>query len=130
MRNKIILWVLAFLAVFLIGFGPMYVRATRAEDQFETVSQEAQRLRVRDALALTYLQAAQKNFGLAAESSSRFFTQARELSDRTTDSEMKKSLGAILGARDKITAGLAKGESGVLEDLQNLYLKTREATAR
>jgi hypothetical protein len=130
MRNKIILWVLAFLAVFLIGFGPMYVRATRAEDQFETVSQEAQRLRVRDALALTYLQAAQKNFGLAAESSSRFFTQARELSDRATDSEMKKSLEAILGARDKITAGLAKGETGVLEDLQNLYLKTREATAR
>jgi hypothetical protein len=130
MRNKIILWVLAFLAVFLIGFGPMYVRATRAEDQFETVSQEAQRLRVRDALALTYLQAAQKNFGLAAESSSRFFTQARELSDRATDSEMKKSLEAILGARDKITAGLAKGESGVLEELQNLYLKTREATAR
>jgi len=130
MRNKIILWVLAFLAVFLMGFGPMYVRATRAEDQFETVSQEAQRLRVRDALALTYLQAAQKNFGLAAESSSRFFTQARELSDRATDSEMKKSLEAILGARDKITAGLAKGESGVLEELQNLYLKTREATAR
>ena len=130
MRNKIILWVLAFLAVFLIGFGPMYVRATRAEDQFETVSQEAQRLRVRDALALTYLQAAQKNFGLAAETSSRFFTQARELSDRATDSEMKKSLEAILGARDKITAGLAKGESGVLEELQNLYLKTREATAR
>jgi hypothetical protein len=130
MRNKIILWVLAFLAVFLIGFGPMYVRATRAEDQFETASQEVQRLRVRDALALTYLQAAQKNFGLAAESSSRFFTQARELSDRATDSEMKKSLEAILGARDKITAGLAKGESGVLEELQNLYLKTREATAR
>jgi len=129
MRNKIILWVSAFLAVFLIGFGPMYVRATRAEDQLATASQEAQRLRVRDTLALTYLQAAQKNFGLAAESSSRFFTQARELSDRTTDPEIKKSLEGILALRDKITAGLAKGESGVIEDLQNLYLKTRDATA-
>jgi hypothetical protein len=105
------------------------VRATRAEDQLATAGQEAQRLRVRDTLALTYLQAAQKNFGLAAESSSRFFTQARELSDRTTDPEIKKSLEGILALRDKITAGLAKGESGVIEDLQNLYLKTRDATA-
>ena len=30
--------------------------------------------------------------------------------------------------RDKITAGLAKGDPGVLNDLQALFVKTRQAT--
>jgi hypothetical protein len=33
-----------------------------------------------------------------------------------------------MGVRDQITAELAKGDPAVLNDLQNLFLKTRQAT--
>jgi len=42
--------------------------------------------------------------------------------------EDRKSLENLLVTRDRITAALAKGDAVVVADLQELFVKTRQAT--
>jgi hypothetical protein len=77
--------------------------------------------------ALTFVQASQKNYGLAAGTSTQFFSRARELADRAPDANGRKGLEDLLLSQDKITAELAKGDPGTLGDLQVLFEKTRQA---
>ena len=42
--------------------------------------------------------------------------------------QIKRALETLLVPRDKITAELAKGDAGVMSDLQELFAKTRQAT--
>ena len=83
---------------------------------------------LRDLACLTYLQASQKDFGLAAGTSTRLFDHAREVAKQTIDSADRKSVEDLLGLRDPITAKLATGDSEVLNELQVLLVKTRAAT--
>ena len=40
----------------------------------------------------------------------------------------RKALEDLMPPRDKITAELAKGDSGVIGDLQDVFARTRRAT--
>ena len=84
---------------------------------------------LRDLAGLLYLQANQKDYGLAATTSTRFFERTRELADQIPDPIRKQPLEGLLSLRDQVTSQLAKGEPGVLNDLQELFVKTRQATS-
>ena len=122
MQNKIIVAAVALIAVFLVGFVPQYAKAVRLESELRQSRQDAAGAAMRDLIGLAYVQASQKNYGLAAETSSRFFNRVRELANQTPDANRRKAL------RDKITAELAKGDAAVMGDLQELFVKTREST--
>jgi len=79
-------------------------------------------------IGLAYVQANQKNFGLCAETTSRFFSRVRELANQTPDASSRKALEDLLALRDRITAELAKGDAAAIGDLQELFVKTRQAT--
>jgi hypothetical protein len=79
-------------------------------------------------IGLAYLQANQKNYGLAAETTARFFNRVREVAHQTPDGSRRKSLEDLLAPRDRITAQLAKGDPAVIADLQALFIQTRAAT--
>ncbi len=83
---------------------------------------------LRDLIGLAYLQANQKNYGLAADSIGRFLIRLREAVSQSREATRRKALEDLLGPRDKITAELAKGDAAVLGDLQDLFTKTRAAT--
>ena len=83
---------------------------------------------LRDLVGLAYFQANQKNYGIAAGTTGRFFNRVREVANQTPDANSKKTYEDLLVSRDKITAGLAKGDAGVMADLQDLFVKTRRAT--
>ena len=78
MQNKIIVAAVALIAVFLVGFIPQYAKAVRLESELRQSRQEAAGAEIRDLIGLAYVQASQKNYGLAAETSSRFFNRVRE----------------------------------------------------
>jgi hypothetical protein len=44
------------------------------------------------------------------------------------DANSRKALEDLLIPRDKVTAQLAKGDAGALNDLQTLFLNTRQET--
>ena len=128
MRNKIIMTAIALVAVFLLGFVPQYIKAKRLETELRQFRQEIAGDQLRDLIGLAYVQANQKNYGLAAETSSRFFSRVREMANQTQAASSRKALEDLLALRDKVTAELAKGDATVMGDLQELFVKTRQAT--
>jgi hypothetical protein len=127
-RNKIIMTAIALVAVFLLGFVPQYIKANRLETELRQFRQEIAGAQLRDLIGLAYVQANQKNYGLATETSSRFFSRAREMANQTQDASSRKTLEDLLALRDRVTAELAKGDATVMGDPQELFVKTRQAT--
>jgi len=129
MRNKVIVAVIALVAVFLLGFVPQYAKVNRLDAELTQLRQQQAGAELRDLIGLAYVQASQKNFGLAGATSSRFFDRARQAANQAPEPNRRKALEDVLAFRDKVTAEMAKGDPAVLGDLQDLFGKTREATA-
>ena len=130
MRNKIALGLVLVVVVFLAGFLPSYAKAHRLETELREARRDIGLAQLRDLASLAYFQASQRDYGLAAGTSTRFFDRAREAANQAPDANSKKPLEDLLSLRDPITAGLAKGDPGVLNDLQALFVKTRQATEK
>jgi hypothetical protein len=128
MNNKTIAAAIALIGVFLVGFVPQYVKVNRLENELRQSRQEATGADLRDLIGFAYVQASQKNYGLAAETSSRFFNRVREVANQSKDANRRKSLEDLLTMRDSATAALAKGDASVMGDLQQLFDKTRQVT--
>jgi hypothetical protein len=128
MKNKTIVAAIALVAVFLVGFVPQYVEGNRLENELRQSRQEAAGADLRDLIGFAYVQAGQKNYCLAAETSSRFFNRVREVANQTQDANRRKGLEDLLALRDSVTAALAKGDAAVMGDLQQLFVKVRQVT--
>lgn len=115
-------------AAFLTGFLLSYAKEKRLESDLRLARQENRMAQLRDLAGLAYLQASQKNYGIAAGVSARFFERCGEIADQTPDANIRRELQSLLIDRDKITAELAKGDSGVLDDLKILFLNIRQVT--
>lgn len=133
MKNKLIVWAVLLGVGFLAGFVPQFVKCSRLEAELQGARQElvacGERMRLseyRDLAAQIYLEAARKNYGLAAEAATRFFQGLREHAGETADAELKRRLEEILRLRDGVTAGLAKAEPAVMASLEQLLAETRE----
>ena len=128
MKNRIVVAAVVAIAVFLLGFVPQFVKAKRLEDELQKSQQAQAGCQLRELISLAYFQATQKNFGLAAETSSQFFGRAREATNQAQDADSRKTLEGLLASRDKVTAALAKGDAAAVGDLGELFVKTRQAT--
>lgn len=100
MKNKIIVAGVTLVALFLVGFVPQYLKANRLENELRQSRQAVAGLELRDLIGFAYVQASQKNYGLAAETSSRFFNQVREVANQTADANRRKALEDLLASRD------------------------------
>lgn len=129
-RNTIILVALLMVASFLGGFLPTYAKVLSLEKELQTTRQQNISLQLRDLSSLLYLQAIQKDFGLAAETSTRFFDRVREVAGQTADTRDRALLEEMLLHRDRITSELALGSPEAVSALQALVVSTRAATAR
>src|ERR1019366_9726834 len=126
MKNKAIVAAIALIAVFLVGFVPEYVKVNRLENDLRQSRQETAGAELRDLIGFAYVQASQKNYGLAAETSSRFFNRVREVANHTQDAHRRKGLEELLALRDSVTAALARGDAAVMGDPQQLFVKVRQ----
>jgi hypothetical protein len=129
MDKKIMVVAVLLIVAFSAGFLPQYAKGKRLERELVEARQENGRAQLRDLAGLAYLQASQKDYGLAGGTSARFFDRTQEVANQTPDSSGRKPLEDLLKLRDQITAELARGDPGVVNDLQTLLVKTRQATA-
>ncbi len=129
MGKKIGLGAAVVVVVFLAGFLPQYFKRASVESQWKASERKNREAEVRDLAALAFVQAAQRNYGLAAQTCGQFFARLQPIAAESAGTPAAKSFEEILGYRDKVTAKLAKADPGVMDDLQTLYLKTRSATA-
>ena len=128
-KNTVMVAGVLVLVAFLAGFLPSYVKGKRRENDLRLAEQQNRMAQLRDLAGLACFEASQKNYGLAAGTTARFFERTRAAADQTPHPSGRTALEDLLSARDKITSELAKGDPGVLNDLQTLYVKTRQATA-
>jgi hypothetical protein len=126
-KNQIIVVIILLIIVFLGGFVPQYVKVKRLENDLTAAKQENALAQLRDLAGLAFVQASQKNYGLAGGTSKQFFSRTREVANRALDANGRKALEDLLAFQDKITAELAKGDPEALSDLQVLFEKTRQA---
>jgi hypothetical protein len=127
-KNRAIIAAVVLIVVFLAGFVPQYVRANRLDTELRQARQENAAADLRDLIGLAYVRANQKNYGLAAATITRFFNRVRDVANETVDPNSKKSLENLLVPRDRVTAALAKGDPGVVGDLKELFMNTRQTT--
>jgi hypothetical protein len=127
--TKIIVVVVLLIVTFFAGFLPQYAKGKRLESELSAAKHENSLAQLRDLAGLAYLQASQKDYGLAGGTSTSFFNRTREVVSQTPDSSDRKPLEDLLTLRDQITGELARGDPGVVSDLQTLLVKTRQATA-
>ena len=127
MKNRIIVVIILLIIVFLVGFVPQYIKVKRLENDLSVARQENALAQLRDLAGLAFVQASQKNYGLAAGTTKQFFSRTREVANRAPDANGRKALEDLLASEDKITAELANGDPEALGDLQVLFEKTRQA---
>ena len=128
MKNKAVISAIVLVVVFLAGFVPQYAKVNRLEAELRQARLENTSAELRDLAGLAYIQASQRNYGIAAGTTARFFNRVRETANQTPDANARKTYEDLLISRDKIAAQLAKGEAGVMGDLQDLFVKTRRVT--
>jgi hypothetical protein len=126
-KNQIIVVIILLIIVFLAGFVPQYMKVKHLENDLSVARQDSALAELRDLAGLAFIQASQKNYGLAAGTSRQFFSRTREAANRAADANGRKALEDLLASQDKITAELAQGEPEALGDLQVLFEKTRHA---
>jgi hypothetical protein len=127
-KNRLLLWAALLIGGFLLGAVPYGLRASRLEGELRTATNNNRRADLRDLIALAHMQAAQKNYGLAAQTASQYFSRLPEAAGSIEDATRRSELEKLASARDSVTAALAKGDGAVVGQLQDLYLKTRAAT--
>ena len=125
MAKKVGIAALVIVVVFLAGFVPQSMKRSSAESELNEARRANQAAQARDLAAFAFVQASQKNYGLAAQTTTEFFARIQQVASEQGGG---KAFDDILGYRDKVTAELAKGDAAVLGDLQAVYLKTRAAT--
>jgi hypothetical protein len=132
LKTVLIVAVVLFLLGLLIGFIPQYRRASaldqqtrRLEQQNEDSARRQALSSIRDSVALAFVEATKKNYGVAGEHTSRFFRQARELHDTTNDAAVRNTLASFLPRQDEVTAGLAQANPATVEELRVFVERTQ-----
>lgn len=129
MKNRIIVAAISLVVVFLAGFIPQYAKARRLDNELRAVHRDYAGAELRDLAGLVYFQATQKNYGLARDTAQQFFNRVREVANQTTDTASRKAMEDLMTLRDRVMAGLAKADASALGDSQDLFTRTRQATA-
>ena len=130
MRNKLVLWFVLLIAGFLVGFILQYARLQRLQKELSASTKQLgscqsseQLSQLRDKATMMYLEAVQKNYGLAGEYSKEFFDQAQRIVSSTEDLALRNLLRDALATRDQITGDLAKGDAAALADIRPMLSK-------
>jgi hypothetical protein len=117
-----------FVAAFLLGFVPQYLKARALDNQLGAVHQQLNSEREKsqmDELGLLcgriYLETSLKNYGLAGQYSTKFFDEVQAMARQAPDSNRYSFLQKALAQRDAVTGGLAQGDPGTLSAVQELF---------
>lgn len=130
-RRTVVIGV-SILAAFLLGFLLQFGAARQARSSRNAAEAEAARLRqqaaqaeARDLAALLLYEVTQRNFGIASQRSTALFDRLQQLAGSPG---ADPRLGQALGARDRITAGLAAADPAVQGEVQRVFQLVFDAT--
>jgi len=120
----ILVWIGTVTIAFLAGYIPEHLQLRHDEAQIANLNFKLKLAQLRTLAGILYLQTSERNYGLAAQTSSQFFDQLRIFVEQVNDPRLKQMLKELSKSQDQITAGLANGDPGVLPKVADLLQKT------
>ena len=121
----------AALAIFLLGLGPMWLKARGAAAQRDAARRELRLSRTQVTLASAAIDARRGEYETARQTASDFFTALRAELDAGEDSpfttRQRDAAAPLLDRRDEIVTLLARSDPASAERLSDLYVSYRAA---
>ncbi len=129
--KKVGIYLGAALFVFLLGLGPMWLKARGAAAQRDAARRELRLSQTQVTLASAAIDARRGEYETARQTASDFFTALRAELDAGEDSpfspRQREAAAPLLDRRDDIITLLARSDPASAERLSDLYVSYRAA---
>lgn len=128
--RRIIIYTTLLLAVFLLGFIPMWWKSRDCSGRLSDTEQQLDLAGMQNTLASAAIDAWRGDYESARQSASGFFTSVRAEIDKGDDSALsaaqREKVQPLLAQRDGIITLLARGDPAAADRLSDLYASYRE----
>jgi hypothetical protein len=124
MGALLIIWIGTMGIAFLAGYVPKRLQLRDDGVKIANLNFKLKLAHLQTLAGTLYLQSSERNYGLAAQTSSQFFDQLRTLADQVNDPKLNQILMELSKSQGRITAGLANGDPAVLPKIADLLQKT------
>jgi hypothetical protein len=121
---RVIIYTVLLLAVFLLGFVPMWWKSRECSSSLSEAEQQLNLARMQNALASAAIDARRGDYESARQSASDFFTSVEDAS--ALSSAQREGVQPLLAQRDEIITLLARGDPAAADRLSDLYQSYRE----
>ncbi len=130
MQRRILYYAIAVIAVFLLGFVPMWMRARDQSTQREKAEHALTLTRIVKDLGSATIDARRGEYEAARQEASTFFTAARYEIDAANRSvltqQQRDALAPLLNQRDDLITLIARSDPASADRLANLYVAVRK----
>jgi hypothetical protein len=115
--------VAAVVLAFLLGFLPMWSRASAVERQLEETRFELELYRIQGRLGAALAEAQRSNFERARQLMTQVYASLQPASAQIADPERRQAMEAVLEQRDEIITQLSRAEPESVQRLMLLYTR-------
>ena len=121
---RVIIYTVLLLAVFLLGFVPMWWKSRECSSSLSEAEQQLDLARIQNSLASAAIDAWRGDYESARQSASDFFTSIEDAS--ALSPAQREGVQLLLAQRDEIITLLARGDPAAADRLSDLYQSYRE----
>ncbi len=131
--RRFIIWGGVLLAVFLLGFVPMWLKARAADSTLAEAEHQLILARMESNLAAAVIDARRGDYEPARQATSQLFTSLRAEIDRGAASALTQTqrdgMQPLFAGRDEVITLLARSDPAAADRLSDLYVSYRKAMA-
>jgi hypothetical protein len=128
--RRFIIYGAGLLIVFLLGFVPMWLKASTANSSLVAAEHQLSLVRMQNQLASAVIDARRGDYEPARQAASQFFTSLRAEIDKGDTSNFTKSqrdgMQTLFTGRDEIITLLARSDPASADRLSDLYVSYRK----
>lgn len=128
--RRFIIYAGVLLAVFLLGFVPVWLKARECSDSLAGAEHQLSLARMQNNLASAVIDARRGDYEPARQAASQFFTSLRAETDKgdasTLTRAQREGLEPLFTRRDEIITLLARNDPASAEWLSDLYVSYRK----
>lgn len=123
--RRIVLYLTIALGFFLLGFVPMWIKASRAIEQRDAAQRQVRLGQLQNTLGTAIVDVQRGEFEPARQTTSEFYTNLRSQVDAGNYSvftaTQRESLKSLLGERDEVITLLARSDPAAADRLSTVY---------
>jgi hypothetical protein len=131
--RRALIYAAVALAIFLLGFVPMWLKARGAWRAQDNAQRELRVSQLENLLSSAVIDARRGDYEPARQASSDFFTRLSSQLDSGDSSDLAQSqrdaVRPLLAQRDELITLLARGDPAAADRLTNFYVAYRKAMA-